>query len=108
MAGIGDIAREGNVKYEDAANTIKGIRELLKKGEKITLQDFGTFSIDVQDERQARNPQTGEGVATVAKSVPKFRFNYTFRKTIEEAVAVDTDKLTRKRLRKEKLEGKKR
>ena len=107
MAGIGDIAREGGVKYEDASKTIDGIRKLLISGEKITLQDFGTFSIDVQDERVARNPQNGEEVETGSKSVPKFRFNYTFRRIIEESVPVDNEKLDRKRQRKEKLLSKK-
>jgi nucleoid DNA-binding protein len=107
MAGIGDIAREGGVKYEDASKVIDGIRALLKQGEKITLQDFGTFSIDVQDERVARNPQNGEEVETGSKSVPKFRFNYTFRKIIQESVPVDYEKLEKKRLRKAKLESRK-
>lgn len=106
MAGIGDIAREAGVKYEDASKTIDGIRSLLKKGDKITLQDFGTFFVDVQDERNARNPQSGEKVVTPAKSVPKFRFNYTFRKIIEENVTVDVEKLDKKRARKAKLESK--
>jgi DNA-binding protein HU-beta len=79
----------------------------LKKGEKITLQDFGTFFVDVQDERLARNPQTGDQVETEAKSVPKFRFNYTFRKVIEELVIVDKEKLDKKRERKIKLQAKK-
>lgn len=107
MAGIGDIAKQAGVKYEDASKTIDGIRELLKQGEKITLQDFGTFFVDVQDERKARNPQTGDEVPTEAKSIPKFRFNYTFRKVIEESVKVDTEKLEKKRARKAKLASKK-
>jgi nucleoid DNA-binding protein len=103
MAGIGDIAKKGGVKYEDAAATIDGIRQLILEGEKITLQDFGTFDIDVQDERTARNPQTGAEVPVAAKSIPKFRFNYTFRKKVEETVKVDKDKLAKKRDRKEKI-----
>lgn len=106
MAGIGDIAKEAGVKYEDAAATIDGIRKLLLKGEKITLQDFGTFDIDVQDERIARNPQTGEEIKVDAKSIPKFRFNYTFRKKVEENVKVDAEKLAKKRERKAKVEAK--
>lgn len=107
MAGIGDIAKEAGVKYEDASAVIEGIRQLLLKGEKITLQDFGTFDIDVQDERKARNPQTGDEVPVAAKSVPKFKFNYTFRKKIDETLKVDADKLAKKRERKAKIEAKK-
>ena len=101
MAGIGDIAKAGGVKYEDAAKTIEGVRQLLKSGEKITLQDFWTFSIDVQAERAGINPTTKEAVLTPAKSVPKFKFNYTFRKQIEEGVVVDKEKLEKKKERKD-------
>jgi nucleoid DNA-binding protein len=106
MAGIGDIAKEAGVKYEDVSKTIDGLRNLLRKGEKITLQDFGTFSIDVQDERNARNPQTGASVKTEAKSVPKFKFNYTFKQSISDTVKVDPDRLAKKREAKAKHEAK--
>lgn len=106
MAGIGDIAKKAGVKYEDASATIEGIRQLLLAGEKITLQDFGTFDLDVQDERNARNPQTGKAVPVKAKSVPRFKFNFTFKKKIEESVAVDPEKLAKKRARKEKINAK--
>jgi DNA-binding protein HU-beta len=106
MAGIGDIAKKAGVKYEDASATIEGIRQLLLEGEKITLQDFGTFEIDVQDARDARNPQTGASVPVEAKSVPKFNFNYTFKQKVKEKVKVNDEKLAKKRERKEKINAK--
>lgn len=106
MAGIGDIAKASGVKYEDVALTIEGIRKLLFGGEKITIQDFGTFLIDVKDEAKARNVSNQTEIIVPAKSIPKFRFNYTFRKKIEEAVSVDKEKLEKKREKKEKYYAK--
>jgi DNA-binding protein HU-beta len=102
MAGIGDIAKAGGVKYEDAAATIEGIRKLILEGVKITIQDFGTFDIDARDSKEARNVATNEKIFVKEKSVPKFRFNYTFRKKVEESVEVDTEKLNKKREKKAK------
>lgn len=106
MAGIGDIAKEAGVKYEDTSAVINALRELIKKGEKITLQDFGTFSIDVQAERKGRNPSTGDVVVTPAKSVPKFKFNYGFKDKVAEAIPVDQEKLQKKLDYKEKVTSK--
>ncbi len=106
MAGIGDIAKAAGVKYEAVASTIEGIRQLLFAGEKITLQDFGTFYIDVQDKKTARKVATAEEIKVPEKSVPKFRFNYTFKTKIAESVKVDKDKLKKKRERKAKYDAK--
>lgn len=106
MAGIGDISKEAGVKYEDTSAVINALRELIKRGEKITLQDFGTFSIDVQDERKGRNPSTGDPIVTPAKSVPKFKFNYQFKEKVAAALPVDQEKLEKKRAFKEKVTSK--
>ena len=106
MAGIGEIAKKAGVKYDDAAATIEGIRSLLLEGAKITIQDFGTFSTDVSDAKEARNVATGTTIQVAAKSVPKFRFNYTFRKRVEEKVEIDNEKLQKKREKKEKYYSK--
>lgn len=106
MAGIGDIAKAAGVKYEAVSATIEGIRKLLFQGEKITLQDFGTFYIDVQDKKKARKVATKEEINVPEKSVPKFRFNYTFKSKVADEVAVDKDKLKKKRERKAKYDAK--
>jgi nucleoid DNA-binding protein len=106
MAGIGDIAKAGGLKYEDVSKTIDGIRKLIKSGEKITLQDFGTFYLDVQDKKKARKVATNEQIDVPAKMVPKFRFNYTFKSQIAEEIKVDSDKLKKKRERKDKYNEK--
>ncbi|HDM75975.1 MAG TPA: HU family DNA-binding protein, partial [Deltaproteobacteria bacterium] len=44
-----------------------------KKGDKVTLVGFGTFSVTKREARTGRNPQTGEEIKIPAKKVAKFR-----------------------------------
>jgi DNA-binding protein HU-beta len=48
------------------------ISAALKKGDKVTLIGFGTFSIAKRAARTGRNPQTGKEMTIKAKKVPKF------------------------------------
>ena len=75
----GDLIRElakvvGTKKEAEAAvNTIFGaITKALKKGNKVTLIGFGTFSVTKRAARKGRNPQTGKEIKLPAKKVPKF------------------------------------
>ena len=45
----------------------------LKKGEKVTLVGFGTFSVAKRAARNGRNPQTGKEIKIAAKRVAKFK-----------------------------------
>lgn len=45
----------------------------LKKGDKVTLVGFGTFSTSSRAARKGRNPQTGSEINIPAKKVVKFR-----------------------------------
>lgn len=49
------------------------IQEQLKKGEKVTLIGFGTFSVTKRKARTAKNPRTGKPVKVAAKKVAKFK-----------------------------------
>jgi len=48
------------------------ITKALKKGQKVTLPGFGTFSVVKRAARKGRNPQTGEAIKIKASKVPKF------------------------------------
>lgn len=50
-----------------------GVRDSLKKGEKVTLVGFGTFSVGRRAARSGRNPQTGDVIKIKAARVPRFR-----------------------------------
>lgn len=58
---------------EATVNTIFGtITKALKKGNKVTLIGFGTFSVIKRAARKGRNPQTGKEIKIATKKVPKF------------------------------------
>jgi DNA-binding protein HU-beta len=45
----------------------------LKKGDKLILVGFGTFSVTKRTARKGRNPQTGKEINIPAKKVVKFK-----------------------------------
>jgi DNA-binding protein HU-beta len=49
------------------------ITKALKKGEKVTLVGFGTFSVVHKKAREGRNPKTGKTIKIAAKKVAKFK-----------------------------------
>ena len=49
------------------------VQAALKKGDKVTLTGFGTFSVGTRAARTGRNPQTGEPLAIKAAKVPRFK-----------------------------------
>jgi len=58
---------------EDAIDCVLDtIAKALKKGDKVTLIGFGTFSVAKRAARTGRNPQTGKALKIKAKKVPKF------------------------------------
>jgi len=58
---------------EKAVNTlIETIKASLKKGNKVILLGFGTFSVSKRKARKGRNPRTGEAIKIPARKVPRF------------------------------------
>ncbi len=49
------------------------VTKALKKGDKVTLVGFGTFSVSKRAARTGRNPQTGETIKIKAKKVARFK-----------------------------------
>ena len=45
----------------------------LKKGDRISLVGFGSFSVSKRNARTGRNPQTGKEIKIAAKKVVKFK-----------------------------------
>ncbi len=50
----------------------------LKKGDKVTLVGFGTYSVSKRSARIGRNPQTGKEIKIPAKKVVKFKAGKEF------------------------------
>ena len=51
----------------------EAVAKTLKKGDKVTLVGFGTFSVSKRAARTGRNPQTGEKIKIKAKKVARFK-----------------------------------
>jgi DNA-binding protein HU-beta len=62
---------------------LEAVKKALKKGDKVTLIGFGTFSVAKRSARMGRNPQNGNVIKIAAKKVPKF----TAGKALKGAVA---------------------
>lgn len=71
------IASGAKLTKADAAKaldaTIDAISKALKKGERIGLVGFGSFSVAKRNARVGRNPQTGKEIKIPAKKVVKFK-----------------------------------
>lgn len=52
---------------------VTSVRKTLKKGERLTLVGFGTFSVSKRNARMGRNPKTGAAIEIKARKVAKFK-----------------------------------
>jgi DNA-binding protein HU-beta len=62
--------------------TINQVQKSVKKGDKVTLPGFGTFSRKDRGARTARNPQTGEAIKVRATKVPAFKAGAGFKEFV--------------------------
>jgi DNA-binding protein HU-beta len=69
-ASTGETKRVVSDVVDAALNTIQ---RQVKKGEKVTIPGFGTFSRRARAARSARNPRTGEAIKVKASKVPAFK-----------------------------------
>ncbi len=83
---IDKVAASAGLSKADAAkaldSTLNAIKASLKKGQKVTLVGFGTFSVIKRKSRKGRNPRTGEVITIPAAKTPKF----TSGKALKDAV----------------------
>ena len=62
---------------------VDGVKKALKKGEKVTLIGFGTFSVTQRKARKGRNPQTGKEIRIPARKAPKFSAGAALKKAVK-------------------------
>ena len=74
---IAKIAEDAGITKTQANLTVDAfvdaVTKPLKKGDKVTLVGFGTFSVSKRAARNGRNPQTGAVIKIKAKKVAKFK-----------------------------------
>ena len=74
IANIGKEAKISKASAEKALNAFaSSVMKALKKGDKLTLTGFGTFSVAKRKARMGRNPQTGKEIKIPATRVAKFK-----------------------------------
>jgi len=49
------------------------VEKSLKKGNRVSLVGFGSWSVSERSAREGRNPQTGKTIKIAAKNVVKFK-----------------------------------
>jgi DNA-binding protein HU-beta len=59
------------------------VKNALKKGDKVTIAGFGTFSVSKRKARTGVNPQTGAKLQIPAMKVPKFKAGSNFKKVVK-------------------------
>ncbi len=79
---IDKIAKDSGITKTQANDTLDSFTNAviasLKKGDRVTLVGFGTFSVSERSARNGRNPQTGEVIKIKARKVPKFKAGKEF------------------------------
>ena len=74
---IAIIAKDTKISKASAAKAINAftdcVTKALKKGGKLTLPGFGTFSVVKRRARKGRNPQSGNEIKIPATKVAKFK-----------------------------------
>ena len=66
-------------------STIEAIHKALKKGDRIGLVGFGSFSVAKRAARTGRNPQTGKEIKIAAKKVVKFKAGSDLAGTVNKS-----------------------
>ena len=71
------IASEAKISKADAGRAldsfVSATTKALKKGDRVALVGFGSFSVAKRSARTGRNPQTGKAIQIKAKKVAKFK-----------------------------------
>jgi len=71
------IAKDAGISKSEASKALDSFTantaKALKKGDRVSLVGFGSFSVSTRAARTGRNPQTGKPIKISAKNVVKFK-----------------------------------
>lgn len=85
---VNAIAEKAGLSKVDAEKALKAFTEAvtktLKKGDKVALVGFGTFSVGKRAARTGKNPQTGKAIKIPAAKVPKFKAGKALKDTVNK------------------------
>ena len=84
IAAVGKEAKISKASAEKALNAFTAsVTKALKKGDKLTLTGFGTFSVAKRRARTGRNPQTGKEIKIPATRVAKFKAGNSLKSAVK-------------------------
>ncbi len=80
------VAKKSNLTNKAASEAVEAllavVRDSLKRGERVVLTGFGTFSVRSRESRLGRNPKTGERITLSARKAPGFTPGKTLKKAV--------------------------
>jgi DNA-binding protein HU-beta len=84
---ISAIAQKSGLTKIDAKKALEAYidatSKALKKGDRVALVGFGSFSVSKRSARKGRNPQSGKEIKIPAKKVVKFRTGAGLSKSVK-------------------------
>lgn len=83
---VNKVAAIGLTKKQatQAINVVtEGITSALKKGDRVQLIGFGSFSVRKRAARTGRNPRTGKEIKLPARKVPVFKPGDALKKAVK-------------------------
>lgn len=80
------VAKKANLTNKASKEAVKvflnSIRDSLKRGEKVVISGFGTFSLRDRKQKKGRNPKTGETMMIAARKAPGFTAGKSLKKAV--------------------------
>lgn len=74
---VAAIAEKTTLSKKDTELVLKAfvdvVTEQLQNGDKVQLTGFGTFEVAKREQREGKNPLTGDKMVIPAANVPKFK-----------------------------------
>lgn len=83
---VDSMAEEAGISKAAAKKALESFLEsvegALKRGERVSLVGFGSWSVTRRAAREGRNPQTGKTIKIAAKNVVKFKAGSDLQKAV--------------------------
>ena len=80
LAASADIPKVRAAQYINIV--VAAIQEALSSGEKVTISDFGTFTVSSRREFMGHNPKNGSEIKVPARRIPVFRAGKGLKETL--------------------------
>lgn len=82
MAGIGDLAKDTNLKPSQVKDVFAALVNRIASGDVVSVQGLGNFRVVDRKATRARNPQTGEQFDVAATKRARFTASRTLKEKL--------------------------